>query len=221
MTRSRTNQVRAFTLVEVIVSVVIAAVIAGASTSIVSNVLRSRKASESLELSMRRAQSAVDAIAADLPTVARESDLFWARVQVVSAGVGAADRDELLFVARQLRRVRGLEESPEGGDVEIAYKLLDNPEGVSELWRRADPAMDQYQDAGGVISRISSRVRFLRIEASDGESWFDQWDSDYDGYPHALRITVGATDDNGKRLTVARRVVAIDRVPLPPPEEEA
>ena len=221
MSRSRTNRARAFTLVEVIVSVVITAMIAGATTTIVSNILRSRDASRSLELAMRRAHSAADAIAADLPTIARDSNLFFARLQIISAGVGAADRDELLFIARQLRRVRGLDDSPEGGDFEIAYKLIDDRNGTPELWRRVDPALDQSQDAGGVASRIASNVRFFRLEASDGESWYDQWDSDYDGYPHAIRITIGATDDDGKRLTVARRIVAIDRVPLPPPEEDA
>lgn len=221
MSHSRTNSARSFTLVEVIVSVVITAIIAGATTTIVSNILRSRDASSSLELAMRRAHSAADAIASDLPTIARESELFFSRLQIVSAGVGAADRDELLFIARQVRRVRALEDSPEGGDFEIAYKLLDDRNGTPELWRRVDPALDEDQDAGGVVSRIASNVRFLRLEASDGESWYDEWDSDYDGYPHAIRITVGATDDEGKRLTVARRIVAIDRVPLPPPEGDA
>ncbi len=219
MSSSRANP--GFSLVEVIVSVVIAALIAGATTTIVSNVIRSRDASRSLELAMRRAQSAADAIAADLPTIVRESDLFHARLRIVSGGVGAADRDELLFVARQLRRVRNLVDSPEGGDFEIAFKLIENQEGAAELWRRIDPALDPSQDGGGVASRIASRVRFFRLEASDGESWYDTWDSDYDGYPYAVRITVGAADDEGRRLTVARRVVAIDRVPLPPAGEGA
>lgn len=221
MSRTRTKPARSFTLVEVIVSVVITAIIAGATTTIVSNILRSRDASKSLALAMRRAHSAADAIAADLPTIAREGELFFARLQIVSAGVGAADRDELLFIARQVRRVRNLEDSPEGGDFEIAYKLINDRDGTPELWRRVDPALDPEQDAGGVASRIASNVRLFRLEASDGESWYDQWDSDYDGYPHAIRITVGATDDEGKRLTVARRIVAIDRVPLPPPEGDA
>lgn len=219
MTKARAN--RAFSLVEVIVSVVIAGLIAGATTTIVSNVLRSRDASRSLELAMRRAQGAADAVAADLPSLVRESDLFYSRLLIESGGVGAADRDELLFIARQVRRVRGLEDSPEGGDFEIAYKLLDDRAGTPDLWRRADPALDAYQDAGGVIARVASHVRYFKLEASDGESWYDQWDSDYDGYPHAVRITIGATDDEGRRLTVARRIVAIDRVPLPPPEEGA
>jgi len=43
------------------------------------------------------------------------------------------------------------------------------------------------------------------------------WDSDTDGYPHALRVTLVALADDGKTTAVARRVISLDRTPLPPP----
>jgi len=91
---------RAFTLAELIVAIVITALLAGVTTTIVSNIIASRDAARSLEMSMRRAQHAVDAIASDLPSIVRSGDLFFTRLQIISSGVTPADRDELLFISR-------------------------------------------------------------------------------------------------------------------------
>lgn len=208
---------RAFSLVEVIVTIVIAALIAAATTTVVAQMIDARDASRSLEASARRAATAVDAIAADIYAAVRSDDLLHARVQIVSAGIAQSDRDELLLLTRRRQPLRELPENPEGSDFEAAYKLLDDPPHAVSLWRRIDPALDPYQDAGGVASRVARHIAFLKLEAYDGHEWFDAWDSDLDGYPHAIRVTVGATDDANRRLAVARRVVALDRVPIPPP----
>lgn len=210
------GRARAFSLVEVMVTIVIAALIAGATTTVVSQMIDSRDASRSLEASTSRAMNAADAIAGEVPAIVRSQDLLYTRCQVINAGIGQSDRDELLLLVRRRQPLREMPESPEGGDFEVGFKLLDDPEGGTSLWRRVDPALDPYQDAGGIASRVAPRVAFLRIEAYDGQEWFDAWDSDSDGYPHALRVTIGATDDQGRRLSIARRVVAIDRVPIPP-----
>lgn len=207
---------RAFSLVEVIVTIVIAALIASATTTVVAQMIDARDASRSLEASTRRAMTAADAIATEIQSAVRSEDLFHARVQVVNAGIGQSDRDELLLLIRRRQPLRELPESPEGSDFEAAFKLLDDPANTQSLWRRIDPALDPYQDAGGVASRVASHVAFLKLEAYDGQEWFDAWDSDLDGYPHALRVTIGATDDANRRLAVARRIVALDRVPIPP-----
>jgi hypothetical protein len=63
----------------------------------------------------------------------------------------------------------------------------------------------------------------VRIQAFDGTTWFDDWDTDSDGYPHAVRVTVTARSDDGSVTRVSRRTIAVDRVPLPvtPPSTEA
>ncbi len=202
-----------FTLVEVVVSLVVTALVASVTTTVVSHLVDTRDASRSLESATRRARTCASAIASDIPAIIRESDLFFARCMITSGGPG--ERDSLLMLARMRSPVRNLPDEPEGGDYEIAYRLMDDDSGVPSLWRRADPALDPFQDAGGVAMRIARHVVSLRLEAFDGEAWYDEWDSDLDGLPHAVRVTVGATDDDGRHLTWARRVVAIDRVPVP------
>lgn len=211
---------RGFTLVEVLMAVVLAAIVAGACTTVLSALARARQGAGERARAASRAAIATDMIALDVMRVAREQDLYWTRVLIVDRTLAGTERDQLLLVSRSRQRVRGESDSPEGSDFEVAYRVVSSAEGPG-LWRRADPALDQYQDAGGVITRISDGVETVRLEAYDGESWFDEWDSDLDGLPHAIRITVEARSDEGKGRSTARRVVAIDRTPIPFPAEES
>jgi hypothetical protein len=108
-------------------------------------------------------------------------------------------------------------ESPEGADFEVQYRVAPAPQGGTALWRRRDTALDPSQDAGGVAAPVCAGVASMTAEASGGASWFEAWDSDSLGFPHALRVTVSATDDTGRTTAVARRVIALDRTPPPRP----
>ena len=92
-----------------------------------------------------------------------------------------------------------------------------------------DPQPDEAYDGGGVVFPVASGIESVSIEASDGRSWYGDWDSDRDGLPHAVRVRVVAAhrggggfggllgvDDGGRAVRgVAVRVAAIDRVPTP------
>ena len=66
----------------------------------------------------------------------------------------------------------------------------------------------------------------VAVEAYDGDQWFRDWDSDYDGLPLAVRVTVTASgcrlgaDEYDAPLATLRTVVPIDRVPPPADELE-
>ena len=63
----------------------------------------------------------------------------------------------------------------------------------------------------------------LEILAYDGQEWFDEWDSDIDGYPWGFQITVtaigteegGLEDIDGRMMTTLRTHVSVDRI-IPP-----
>ena len=169
-----------------------------------------------------RASDAASRIAIDLAGVTRDMDLASCKVQVTTAGPTLAPRDELLLLVRSTRPVRGLSDvtgAPEGGDQEVQYRVRDDA-GASTLWRRSDIALDGIVDGGGVASPLIPGVRTLSITAFDGQNWLESWDSDGDGLPHAVRVVVTASSDDGKVTATARRLVAIDRVPLPPGGDE-
>ncbi len=213
----------AFSLVEVIVASVIAALVAGATVSAVSQLLRVKSRSSARQQAAARADAAATRIARDLMNVVRDADLKSCRVTIKGGGGGSTDdtADELLLLTRSRTPIRADEWSGEGGEYEVQYRLMPGVRGEPALWRRIDQAFDAYQDAGGMAAPVVGGVTALSLEATDGNQWFEAWDSDSDGMPHAVRVVVTGQADDGRTTAVARRVVAIDRVPQPyvPAEE--
>jgi prepilin-type N-terminal cleavage/methylation domain-containing protein len=212
-----TRSQRAFTLVELIVAAIVTGVLAGAVTTALSRLVSIRARTDERLEAVERADMAADRIAIDAMTVVRDHDLTFCRVTVVDSEANGVPRDELLLLVRSYRRVRPLSEGRESAEQEAQYRVADlaGAEGTG-LWRRSDHALDRAQDAGGLARTIVPGVVSLGIQAYDGSSWYDVWDSDFDGMPHALRVTVVAKADVDDRLVTAtaRRIIAIDRVPL-------
>lgn len=211
---------RGFSLIELIVGVMIVSIIAGASTVVLSQTLRTRAASESRETASMRAAAAAGQLALDALHAVRAGDLFDARVLLVSAEADGLPRDEILLFAWSARPARSMSEQNEGDAYEVQYRL--EPAGPARaaaapmiLWRRIDPVPDRVTDGGGIAEPIVEGIVSLSIEAFDGTSWFENWDSDRDGYPHALRFTVTARAPDRPMLVTARRTVALDRTPVP------
>ncbi len=211
---------RAFTLVEVVVASVVCAMIAAATATAVGQIARVKEKSLARRQAGARADGAAARIAMGALTAVRHHDLRFAKVQVMDGGAG---NDQLIVLTRSLRRVRGADTAPEGGVYEAQYRI--GPGGADgaapTLWRRVDPAFDPALDGGGVAEPAVVGVRSLWVQASDGETWFDAWDSDTDGLPHALRVTVEGVSDDGSVTAVARRVIALDQIPVPPETEAA
>lgn len=219
---------RAFTLVELIVAGIILALVAGATTLSLAQIMRARDGSGASGVAFSRANVAAQRIAADVGVSLRDADLNFAKVAIVRGGPAGRTAQGLLLFAHQNRPVRPNDENaPESDEYEVQYRL--EPAAVSgssvaaafTLWRRADPVPDDYYDGGGVVSPIADGLVSMTIDAYDGAAWRADWDSDSDGFPHAIRIVIVATDDDGKRTSTARRVIALDRTPAPLPDPDA
>lgn len=214
---------RAFTAAELIVGIVIIAMIATSTTTVMSRLVASREAAASNRQAFARASDAASRMALDLSNAVRDADLAQCKIQVIDSGASGRARDELLVLMRSLRGVRGTSlrgSASEGDEFEAQYRLVQGDGGTLDLWRRVDPALDETVDGGGVASPVVAGLTSLAIDAFDGTKWYSAWDSDSDGLPHAVRLTVTARSDNARTETTVRRVVAIDRVPLAPDDEE-
>jgi prepilin-type N-terminal cleavage/methylation domain-containing protein len=216
MTARRTSR-GGFTLVELIVASVIAALVAGSTVMAMSRLLALRSRASGHEQAFGRADAAAADIARDLANALRDWNLPFARVAINDSGDEGEPHDELLLLAHSARRARPGSDTPEGGDYEIQYRIapLVSKADQPALWRRIDPAHDVALDGGGVASAAVAGVTTLALEANDGEQWFPTWDSDRDGLPHAVRVTITASSDDRRVFATARRTVAIDRVPIP------
>lgn len=223
------RRITGFTLVEVLVALVIVGGVAGAATVSISRALRAQLVSSSRQEARARADTAAERLAADVVNVVRDGDLFHARVLILDGGDRSAARDELLLFSASATPLRRGNVQAEGGVYEVQYRAVERPV-VSEpgrrrgppgpptlvLWRRVDPVPDEVPDGGGIVFPVAEGLLSLSIEAFDGQSWQSTWDSDRDGYPHAIRIEVRAIAGNEERKTAtSRKIVALDRVPLP------
>jgi prepilin-type N-terminal cleavage/methylation domain-containing protein len=225
----RIRRPRGFTLLEMIVAGAMAALILAAVTLSLSQLGRAREVSAARLESSLRARAALDAIRRDVASVVRDADLFNCRVLVssgtVSTPAGAFDRDELLLFSTRLAPIRENAYGGEGLEYETHYRVEEDRGGAA-LWQRRDFMPDEWPDAGGVAVPLVEGVVGLRIEAYDGIAWYDDWDSDLDGLPWALRVTVTALPEgidlragDLRHPITLRTLIAIDRI-VPPPQEE-
>lgn len=214
---------RGFTAAELVVGIVIIAMIAVSTTTVMSRLVASREAVASNRQAFARASDAAGRIALDISNAVRDAEQQQCKVQVIDSGTSGPPRDGVLVLMRSLRGVRVAAtrgSASEGDEFEAQFRLQQGDGGMMDLWRRVDPALDETIDGGGVASPVVAGLTSLSIEAFDGNKWFAAWDSDNDGLPHAVRIVVTARSDNARTEATVRRVVAIDRVPLPPEDEE-
>jgi type II secretory pathway pseudopilin PulG len=220
---------RGFTLVELIVAGVIAVLVLGAVTFSLSQLGRARNVTFARLESSMRARAALEAVRRDIAGVIRDADLLKCRVLVTDGSaptaIGIADRDELLLFSTKLQATRDVAYSGEGIEYETHYRIEEDDAGPV-LWQRRDFMPDGYPDAGGVAVPVVEGVLGFAVEAYDGVAWFEEWDSDLDGLPWALRITITSlpdgvdpSDPDPKGLVTLRTLVPIDRI-VPPPQED-
>ena len=112
---------RAFTLIELTVASVIAALIAGATATAVSQLLQVRAKSAARQQAFSRADAAAARIALDAANLVRHHDLAFTRLAIADSG--ESNRDEVLMLVRSMRPVRGGEETAEGGEYEVQYRI--------------------------------------------------------------------------------------------------
>lgn len=222
---------RAFTVIELIVAIAVAAIVTAAVTSSISQLGRAREVARLRMNACRRATDALENIRRDVQSVLRSDDLFNTRFRLAAESVrtaaGEMDRDQMLLFNERLRPTRALEYSGEGQEYEAQYRIETDGDGTV-LWRRRDAVPDQYEDAGGVAEPVGEGVVGLRLEAYDGKSWRQDWDSDTDGLPWAVRATVTASGaragedvmQDTRALVTMQTEIPVDRVEPPKKEEE-
>ena len=221
---------RGFTIIELVVAIIIAAIISGAVASSLCQLSRARDVSRIRMTASRRATDALESIRRDVQSTLRSDDLFDTRLrlapEVARTSIGEVDRDQLLLFATRLRPIRSIDYSGEGSEYETQYRIEEDRDGAA-LWRRRDAVPDEFEYAGGIAQSVGDGVIGVRFEAFDGQSWVQDWDSDVDGLPISIRATVTAcgvrpSEDafaDPRSFAVMRTEIPIDRVIKPKLDE--
>ena len=221
---------RGFTIIELVVAIIIAAIISGAVASSLSQLSRARDISRIRMTASRRATDALESIRRDVQSTLRSDDLFDTRLrlapEIARSSIGEVDRDQMLLFATRLRPIRSIDYSGEGSEYETQYRIEEDRDGAA-LWRRRDAVPDEFEDAGGIAQSVGDGVIGVRFEAFDGQSWVQDWDSDVDGLPISIRATVTAcgvrpSEDafaDPRSFAVMRTEIPIDRVVKPKLDE--
>ena len=220
---------RGFTVIELIMALAIAAIVTTAVSTSLSQLGRAREVSRLRMTATRRATDALESIRRDVQGALRSDDLFNARFRLapesVKSTAGELDRDQMLLFSESLRPIRPIEYAGEGQEFETQYRIEVDGDGPA-LWRRRDAVPDRYEDAGGIAEPVGDGVVGVRFEAYDGKAWRQDWDSDADGMPWAVRATVTASGarvgedplSDPRALITLRTEIPIDRV-VPPKQE--
>jgi len=213
-----------FTLVELLVAGVITAFVLGSVSMSLSQLGRAKNTSKLRFDAFIRADSALNLLRKEIVAVTRSDDLFYSRFLLtndsVKVGKEQFDRDQILVFNTRLRPLRNIDFGGEGFEYESQFRIADDDLGPM-LWARHDHMPDEYPEGGGVATPEVEGVIGLAIEAYDGYAWFDEWDSDTEGLPLAVRITVQASGHRGPDdiysapRALLRTIVSIDRVISP------
>ncbi len=231
MPRPPSNRVRprGFTLIELIVAGVVAAIVLATIGASLSQIARARASARVRLSSSLRANTALERVRRELQQVIRSDALVDSRVVIVSdkadSPVGELDRDQVLVYSTKLSPVRAQQYAGDGFEHEVQCRVEEDEAGCA-LWIRSDGVPDDNELGGGQATPVMEGVIGLNFEAFDGTAWYDEWDSDVFGMPWALRVTVssgGAPDGTdlyaaGHDLMSLSTVIPIDRV-VPPYEE--
>ncbi len=200
MNASHAAPVRAFTLIEIVISSALMALILVSAYLCLSAGIKGRNIVEPRADIFQNARVAMALLTADLrgacPLSPDAAFLGMKRM------LGDVEADNLDFATHNYtpRRPR------EGDFCEISYYVEPDPHsGRFSLWRRRNPTLAPDPLSGGSKEEIANDILGARFEYSDGVDWYDNWGevegkakaensqlqrSNMEGLPEAVRITL-------------------------------
>jgi len=215
---------RGFTMIEFLLAGILLAGVLLAMGMAIQQVAKARNITRGRIDAHLRADAAMRMVRRDLISLLRRDDLYYTRVLLQSNSTrqeGAdLDRDEIIIFNNRLQATRDIRYNGDGLEFETHYRIEDDELGPV-LWQRRDAMPDAYPRGGGIITPVVEGILELQIEAWNGMTWFDQWDSDEEGLPWAFRLTVTASGAAAGQpaaehpTAILRTVVPIERSHMP------
>ena len=206
-----------FTLIELVISASLMALILGSAYLCLSSGISSQKLIESRGDVIQGARVAMAMISADLRAACPLSrDIQFLGMHRILDDLEADNMDfgTHHYTPRHAR---------EADLCQVSYFLAKDPESRQyALWRRRNPTLGLDPLSGGATEEIAGGLRGLKFEYSDGFDWYDQWGDpngrrkgetswrdqpNLFGMPEAVRITIWFAPDSKSSTPAAKENV--------------
>lgn len=202
-----------FTLVEMLVTLMIGALLIVASVSATRALTTARAGVERRTQRVAEARRAMEVIVAGLRNISRDPPARKPLLVGRSGGHGAGN-DQISFLAIDNRRVRP--DGPESDLHETGFFLAAGGAGtLPRLMCRRDHAFDEYPEEGGIATAVAENIVSLGFEYFSAGDWYPEWRATESRPPQAVRVTLVAVtppepgSTRAADTTVLTSVVAI------------
>jgi len=188
--RTLRGRVRAFTLVEMLVALMIGSLLVVSVVSATRALARTRASIDRRVERSAAGRQALETIVAALRNVRRDP-IRRKPVLVGHRGATAQEGDRIDLLVLSARRARA--DGAESDQYEMSFYLEQRPgAALPVLVCRKDHALDDYPDDGGLVTVVAEGIVGLSFMYLSGEEWMNEWPELSVRPPDAVRVTVAA-----------------------------
>jgi len=182
---------RGFTLVELLVTSGMLAMLASAGFAAFSAGTRSAIKSKRYTRMIAHGQAALRAITKDISSAVAHGD---SPLTSLDAQFEGRDTDTIDFIVPRVKDI--LPEEGAGTLCEVGYYIDNDPDTEAQwLTRREDYTLDDDPLEGGMLAPAGPFVSELNLEFYDGLFWYDGWTLEEE-FPAAIRIRIVVLDED-------------------------
>nr|WP_281173814.1 type II secretion system protein GspJ [Deferrisoma camini] len=190
---------RGFTLIEVVVTLALLALVLSLVQGTYSGAVRSRDRSSQATAEVHQAALVLDRMATEISGALVSASRATATGFVVEPD---ADGNATLTFTTRLAPIPGLRP---GGPVELRYNLEADDDGVLRLVRREEADPDEDPEEGGLAYPVLENVLRFQVLCYDGTEWAESWDSrireEEPFLPEAVSLEIAwGPDENHERV---------------------
>jgi type II secretion system protein J len=183
---------RGFTLVELLVTTSMLALLATAGFAALTTGTRSAAKAKRYGAMIAHGQAALQAMASDIRAAVKHGDF---RLIALDAQYEGLDADTIDFIAADRVKL-GRGQPDVSGRCEVGYYIENDPDTEVEwLLRREDGTLDDDPLEGGAVSLAGPFVAELNLQFYDGLFWESGWD-DEKSFPDAVWIQIVVVDED-------------------------
>jgi len=185
---------RGFTLVEILLASMVAALVAAAGAGALRATVRNREKVERRQEVFRSLRRAAEQVRRDLGNLYRAGSAQDQKFVGSSEERGGTVRSRIVFYTVSGTKARLAK--PESDVYEVEY-FLEQRAGCNVLFRRQWPNPSEGEKAGGVVTLVAEHIVGFEVRYQDGQDWATQWPEEMDRLPGLMSVTLVSALESG------------------------